>query len=307
MGAAAFEVRPLYPADRFGALVTGLDALMLDDAAVAEAIRALWVDRGLIVFRGIERTLEAHLGLSRVFGEPEPHIVPGNQNDAHPAIFDLRYAPDKGNLYRIDGALVGGWQPWHKDLIYSARINRGGVLRGIVLPEQGGLTGFIDQICAYETLPDDIKTRIEGLHVVYKLNGDATSLRFGPRDGVTRVRAAENSLAAARTAGSFPEVAHPMVYAQSETGRKVLNVSQWFALRILELDKAEGDALLEAVMRHLTDEAAAYYHHWQPGDMVAWDNWRMLHRGTGVPAEARRHMQRTTIAGDYARGRVIAA
>ena len=38
--------------------------------------------------------------------------------------------------------------------------------------------------------------------------------------------------------------------------------------------------------------------------MVLFDNWRMMHCAAGVPVEARRHMQRTTITGDYGRGRL---
>jgi taurine dioxygenase len=37
--------------------------------------------------------------------------------------------------------------------------------------------------------------------------------------------------------------------------------------------------------------------------MVLWDNWRMLHCANGMPAGQRRHMRRTTIAGDYGLGR----
>ncbi len=38
--------------------------------------------------------------------------------------------------------------------------------------------------------------------------------------------------------------------------------------------------------------------------MVLWDNWRMMHCALGVPEKEQRHMQRTTIAGDYGRGRI---
>jgi hypothetical protein len=38
-------------------------------------------------------------------------------------------------------------------------------------------------------------------------------------------------------------------------------------------------------------------------DMVLWDKWRMLHCANGMPAGQRRHMRRTTIAGDYGLGR----
>jgi len=46
---------------------------------------------------------------------------------------------------------------------------------------------------------------------------------------------------------------------------------------------------------------------WQPGDMVLWDNWRMLHCARGVPDDMYREVHRTSIAGNYALGRVLEA
>ena len=96
---------------------------------------------------------------------------------------------------------------------------------------------------------------------------------------------------------------HPMVYTQEETGRKVLNVSPWFADGIEGMENDEGDALLREVIDYSIRPERAYFHRWELGDMVLWDNWRMLHCATGAPLGMRRHMRRTTIAGDYGLGR----
>ena len=90
---------------------------------------------------------------------------------------------------------------------------------------------------------------------------------------------------------------------QRETGRKVANVSPWFADGIEGLETPEGDALLREVIARITRPELAYFHKWAPGEMVLWDNWRMLHCATGTPAGMRRHLTRTIIAGDYALGR----
>jgi len=96
---------------------------------------------------------------------------------------------------------------------------------------------------------------------------------------------------------------HPMVYAQEGTGRKVLNVSPWFAENIEGMDDKESDALLREVISYCADKSRAYFHSYELTDMVLWDNWRMLHCANGMPAGQRRHMRRTTIAGDYGLGR----
>jgi taurine dioxygenase len=96
-----------------------------------------------------------------------------------------------------------------------------------------------------------------------------------------------------------------MVFTQAETGRKVLNVSPWFAVAIEGMENAEGDALLARVIDHCEDDRFAYYHHWQPEEMALWDNWRMLHSAYGVPENETRRLERTTIKGDYQLGRIV--
>ena len=95
-----------------------------------------------------------------------------------------------------------------------------------------------------------------------------------------------------------------MVYSQRETGRKVLNVSPWFAVGINRRETAEGDELLREVVSYCIDDGCAYFHDWNDDDMVLWDNWRMLHCASGVEPNTPRWMQRTTIVGDYALGRI---
>ena len=110
-----------------------------------------------------------------------------------------------------------------------------------------------------------------------------------------------------RRAYQYPRVIHPMVFTQTETGRKVLNVSPGFADGIYEIGGPEGEQLLAEVVKYCIDPAHTYYHAWQADDMVLWDNWRTLHQAAGVPADETRVMQRTTIAGDYAQCRKLDA
>jgi taurine dioxygenase len=69
-------------------------------------------------------------------------------------------------------------------------------------------------------------------------------------------------------------------------------------------EDAEGDALLDAVCREIFANSVdhSYFHRWTTGDMVLWDNWRLLHAASGHPGKQRRHMHRTTIKGDYGLG-----
>ena len=102
----------------------------------------------------------------------------------------------------------------------------------------------------------------------------------------------------------MPRVIHPLVFEQAETGRKVLNISPWFADAIKDMENAEGDALLKAVIEHCIRPEFAYFHDYRLDEMVLWDNWRMMHCATGVAPDDIRKMKRTSIAGDYGLGRV---
>lgn len=298
-----FVVSPLRPGLQFGAMVEGLGREHLDRPDVRRALVDLWIDRGVILFRG-DDSEDMQVALSNCFGELEPHMFPETRVADRQQLTNIKYYPGNGTLYEIDGEPRGGWLPWHSDLIYRDRINRGGILRAIQLPQKGGgQTGFIDQIAAYDRLPQHLRERIEGLHVVYGMDLNAAHFRFGVREQRKLVAFAQSALSIMRREFQYPRVLHPMVFEQQETGRKVLNVSPAFALGIYELGGPEGEDLLHEVIGYCIDPAHAHIHDWQVGDMLLWDNWRTLHSATGVAPDDTRVMHRTTIKGDYALGR----
>lgn len=304
----SFTVGPLPGCDAFGAIVTGLDAATLDDPAVRRRLRHLWIDKGVVVFRG-ESELDTQIKLSEIFGEPEEHplLVGIDRPREHYVIAEIDYVEEDGDLYEFaDGERRGGYLPWHFDLAYMDRINHGGILRGAVLPARGGETAFIDRIAAYDALPGRLKAAIEGKRVIHRYLDDATKARFGEIPARCLSLSRNIRMATEHPSVQTP-VTHPLVYTQAETGRKVVNVSPWHAVAIEGMETAEGDALLAEVVDRIVDPALAYEHRWQADDMVLWDNWRMLHSARGVPPGETRKMRRTTIAGDYALGRKTAA
>lgn len=289
--------------------VTGLDLDKPLDVGTRTALQDAFTQAGIVVFPGAGTRPEAQLALSRCFGELVRHPVKEAWAEGYPELVDVSYRPGRPGkstvaLYEVDGRRRGGWLPWHSDLRYMSRINRGGILRALTVPREGGRTGFIDQIAAYAALPDALKQRIESLHVVYRIRPDFTQETYGKPEGLRLVsNTAVLDALAARIDQDFPPVVHPMVYAQAETGRKVLNVAPTSAVGILEMPGGDGDTLLAEVLSYALDPALAYWHDWRESDLVLWDNWRTLHAAEGVPEDCVRVMQRTTIAGDYALGR----
>src|SRR5665213_2938808 len=123
-----FTAGPLPRQKDFGAVVTGLTPDALDDRATRKALYDLWIDKGVIVFKGLTG-LDTQLKLSAIFGEPEEHpLLRGvDQKRTHHVIADVEYDPADGDLYDIKGELIGGYLPWHFDSAYNAEINHGGV------------------------------------------------------------------------------------------------------------------------------------------------------------------------------------
>jgi taurine dioxygenase len=275
----------------------------LSDDAVRKDLYDLWIDKGLIVFRGLSGAAD-QVALSKCFGECQGHPVkPQDAPREHPELVNVRYNPDDADVYEVDGREIGAWLPWHFDLVYVDKVNHGGILRPIIAPSIGGETGFLDKIALYDSLPRPLKDQIEGLSVVYRLDLDVEHQKFGRRDSVRLISHSRNISEIISRQPSFPRVIHPLVFTQLETGRKVLNFSPWFALGVHGMEDEAGDALLHQVAAHCVDEGQAYFHSWKDDDMVLWDNWRMLHCAAGIPAQSSRWLQRTTIAGDYNLGR----
>ncbi|MEY4159412.1 MAG: hypothetical protein RLZZ136_33 [Pseudomonadota bacterium] len=300
----ALTIGPLRDDLAFGAKVTGLTAQDLQDDTMRQHLRDLWTDRGVILFRGSD-SASLHRDLSQCFGPLENFPFKESTVDGHPDLVKIKYYPDNGSCYEVNGAMIGGWIPWHSDLIYTDTINRGGILRPVQLPRRGGQTGFADQIAAYDRLPEGLKQAIDGLHVVYVMDLNYANMKYARPKHIRFVRGAESFMKIVRRGYQYPRVIHPMVFTQPETGRKVLNVSPGFADGIYEIGGPEGDALLAEVIGYSVDPSQTYFHDWRADDMVLWDNWRTLHCAAGVPADETRVMQRTTISGDYALGRKL--
>ncbi|MBV1916645.1 MAG: TauD/TfdA family dioxygenase [Sphingomonadaceae bacterium] len=266
-------------------------------------LRRLWIEYGLIVFRGSRVTPEFQVDLSEVFGESEIHPVASFQ---HPEIEKLirittDTSGDDEDLIEVDGNVVAGWIPWHKDIVFTERLNHGGILHATKIVSSGGETGYLDQIEAYERLSPRMQRAVEDLEVVYHVTPiDESSFYADEKVRYLKVGAPLRAM----LERDWPRVVHPLVIKQPGTERKLLNYSPLWAQHVVGMDRDESDALLQELSAFLWN-IPAYYHEWEPDDMVLWDNWRMLHRVMPAPFDEVRVVERTTISGDYGFGRIL--
>ena len=304
------EVQPLRDGLSFGARAAGVTFEALRDESVRRELNDVFEERGLVIFEEVEPSGAMHVAISNVFGPLKDHpskAVPRVDQNSMPGVIDMTYDPASNEgLARIEiaGKRLAQWLPWHFDHAYNNELNRAGVLRAIDIPPQGGLTGFVDGIELYSLLSPELRERIEGRNVLYRMNVIMGDMRFGRPEGYRVIEekpASENAVMIA--AEGVPRSVHPAVWTRAD-GQKVLHVSPWMAEGIEDQESAEGEALLEAVSREINmlAKAHSYFHRWRSTDMLIWDNWRMLHAVSGHDPQHRRRMQRTTIEGDYGLG-----
>ena len=136
---------------------------------------------------------------------------------------------------------------------------------------------------AYDSLPESLKKRIDGLKAEHAYGGRA-------RKGFELLEPEDQRL---------PPAVHPVVRTHEETGRKSLYANPTHILRIQGLADTESDKLIAELTDHMVATPAQYRHKWQVGDIVIWDNRCALHSATGgYPIEEPRIHWRTTIMQD---------
>ena len=305
------KIRPLQDDLSFGARVERVTIENLSDEDIRAKLRALFIDRGMIVFENIEQTNTMHVELSKVFGPLKDHPTKTTNRTAEDeaaGVIDMHYKPNEGELNKGDGIVeIGGqllarFAPWHFDHCYNDELNYAGVLRCPIVAPEGGRTGFMDGIETYRQFPKELRDKIEGRNIVYTLDTRLSKMRFGLN--FTPVHENHSTPQLLKEVAIFPRAMHPAVWTRP-TGEKVLHLAPWMAVGIEHDETAEGDALYDEVchtLNRLGKGTSAYWHEWKSSDMVIWDNTRMLHAVEGCDAQYERRTIRSTIKGDYGLG-----
>jgi taurine dioxygenase len=155
------------------------------------------------------------------------------------------------------------------------------MLYALEVPSTGGNTLFANGYKAYETLPDEIKRRIDGRNALNAYDYDTAAMKRGTR-----------------IAEGVPSHVHPVVRTHPATRRKALYVNRLMTVRIEGLPARESDELLDLLFDHQERREFIYEHVWRPGDLLMWDNRCALHARTDFSPSERRLMRRVTILGE---------
>lgn len=259
--------------DRIGTEVrTDIESLLTPE--VAQEVRRLLVQRGVLVFKELNLSDEQQLQLSRLMGSL--------REEGEKGIYKVTL--DRKANARAD-YLKGSFM-WHLDGTHDDVPVFASLLSARKLSRTGGQTEFANSYMAYETLPEATKKRIADLKVVHSVE---MSMRRGG------VEPTEEHLADWRR---LPDKTHKLVWTH-KSGRKSLVIGS-HAAQIAGMDREEGDRLLQELLAWTTQPDFIYRHEWSPGDMLIWDNTGVLHRAEPYPLDSGRMMHRTTLMGEEA-------
>jgi taurine dioxygenase len=241
-----------------GAEIHGLD-LTADhrDDAALEALRDAWLRHHVVFVPGQHLGPRDLLDIAGWFGE----IL---RNPLSPKVDGF---PDVTELVARDGHAP---DIWHFDTSYHEAPPKASLFTMVKTPPVGGDTLWLSTAAVYDSLSEPMRTLCEGLHVRYRST-------FGNPD--------------------ILEAVHPLVRVHPETGRRCLYFDPLYSVRVVELHRAESDALLSFLRVYVTDPTFACRYRWTEGAFAMWDNRCTLHR-VASDFVGERIIHRVTIADD---------
>ena len=254
------QIKPLNNA--LGAEVSDLDLSTPLDGGTIDRINQAFLDHHLLCLRSPPLSPAEFARIARYFGAPQLQLLRDKRHGEVPevAVLESTYKksadkPDDMALVRLSG--------WHTDDSYFAKPAKATMLQSIKIPEQGGETRFCNLRKAYYDLPEDAKRRYDALKAVHCYDTERAPARAAT---LTKVEEVET-----------PEVVHPLTRTHDDTGKKAIYFNANRTDRIVGMDRAESDALLDEIHTHITQLKYRYDHKWRVGDILLWDNRCLVH------------------------------
>jgi taurine dioxygenase len=141
-------------------------------------------------------------------------------------------------------------------------------LRAEIIPPVGGDTCWATMRAAFDDLSPTMQTWLEDCEALhwypphfkdafkFHLYGEGAEQRFDER---------------------YIPWRHPAVVRHPATGRKSLFVNPVYTVELVGLTERESHELLSFLFRHSLSPRYTYRHHWDPNDLVIWDELSTVH------------------------------
>lgn len=262
-----------------GADVRGLDP---DRRLTRDELRAIedaFLRRLVLRFRGMPMSPQQLVAFSGQFGELQPHIAKKYRLPEAPEVVLMINQDALGNFDKVGAERGVGW---HSDLAYDWTPAKATFLHAVAIPDRGGNTSFLNMYLAWETMPEDLKRRVDGKLASF-CNGGRQVLNQGitpdPKDRLA-------------------DVVHPVIRVHPQTGRKSVYANPYHVIAILGMPRAQSDALLDELFAWCEQKRFQWDQQWRVGDTIMWENRSAWHSGNlDYPLDQLRKFYRTTVRG----------
>jgi alpha-ketoglutarate-dependent taurine dioxygenase len=262
---AHYDVAPM--AAVFGAEVRGFDPATVPEGDAAAELRSLLDEHQLLLFRDVDAlSYPVQTRLTALLVGHEDRLA-----EQIAASVPLEEKPPSYVSNREQGSQAPyGRLLFHTDMMWAEDPCHALSLYGVDVEQPSVPTVFASAARAWETLPPDLRSRVEGLSVL-QLTG-------------TKMREVDDDLLVSNFAQDYSTVT-PIATPHPRTGRTLLFVSQGNTQEIVGMDEEASEALLEELFQHLYSPAHLLEHPWRAGDLVVWDNLAVQHARANVQAD----------------------
>jgi taurine dioxygenase len=271
--------------EHIGAIVTGVDLAKPLDAQTRKKIYDAALENVVLVIRGQAHLTPGQLQAAvEMFGE-----LMEDQNrrylvDGHPliSVLDNRHKDSKGGP-----AKVGKNATWHTDHTNQEMPPKFTVLYAVAVPDKGGATSVCNSRAAYESLPADLRKRLDGMKTENTLISSA------------RFKIANPDILKEQLESKKPPMVHPLIRTHPETGKR----SVWFhkgkTEKIIGMTPEETQDFLQDLTDKITQPEFCYAHQYEVGDLLFIDDRQSLHKaGSDYDPNQHRRLYRMLVRGD---------
>ena len=266
-----------------GARVTGVNLEQIPAPELMETIETALEQHGVLIFPDQSITPRQQIDFSRAFADLEMTELESARLPGYEEIFVVgntgqelvTFAPPEGEVEL----------EWHTDHIHREVPARASMLYALEVPSSGGDTLFACMYSAYDSLSQQQQDEFCTLEIINSSYGlDQYIARQQYKDGTK-----------ALTGRHHDKVVRPLVRAHPLTERRALYFGNQVSIGVQGWDETKSVNFIKQLTEHACQEAFQYRHKWNQGDVVLWDNRRVLHAGTPYDtANARRCLHRTT-------------
>ena len=213
---------------------------------------------GVLLIENERTDAESFLSLARHFGilevvHPPEHRLPG-----HDQIRLQSNIPGYG--------VAGGGTYWHADSPWYEPPSLATVLMCQEAPLVGGETLFVDMKALFADLPSDLREKINGRYGIF------------PCRKILQAELSAMDLSDPVLMEAVSDIRRSLVRKHPATGEQFLYLNEKWLTGIEGMSEHDSSAILQYLYSEVDSSRFRYTHKWRSGQILVWDNNRVLHK-----------------------------